>query len=272
MPRSLWSGTISFGLVSIPVRLSSATQSKDVRFHFVDRRDRSPIGYDKVNKKTGEPVPDEHIARGFEFEQGRFVELEDGDVDRLDVELAHAVDICDFVALDQIDPIYFRQAYYLLPQDGAEKPYRLLQRALDETGRVAIAKIVIRNKQHLACVRTGQGVLVLETMYFADEIRKPEDVPAPRLRKAEVEMATSLIENLATDWKPERYHDRYRSQLLDLLRKKAEGEPLPEPAEPESGEVVDLMEALRQSVAHTTKKRGPARRKPASRKPARKAS
>jgi DNA end-binding protein Ku len=254
MPRSLWSGAISFGLVSVPVRLFSATQSKELRFHFVDRRDRSPIGYDKVNKKTGKPVPDEHIARGFEFEKGRFVELEDDDVDRLDLELTHAIDICDFVSLEEIDPIYFRQAYYLLPQDGAEKPYRLLQRALAETGRVAIAKIVIRNKQHLACVRPGQGVLVLETMYFADEIRKPEDVPSPRLQKAEVDMAKSLIENLATDWKPARYHDRYRSQLLDLLEQKAKGEPLPEPAEAEGGEVVDLMEALRQSVAQTTRR------------------
>ena len=275
MPRSLWSGAISFGLVSIPVRLFSATQSKEVRFHFLDRRDQSPIGYDKVNKKTGKPVPDEHIARGFEFEKGRFVELEDEDVDRLDVELTHAVDICDFVKLDEIDPIYFRQAYYLLPQDGAEKPYRLLQRALDETGQVAIAKIVIRNKQHLACLRPGDGVLVLETMYFADEIRRPEDVPAPRLQKAEVEMAKSLIENLATDWKPERYHDRYRSQLLDLLQKKAEGEPLPEPAAAEGGEVVDLMEALRQSVAQTNRGRktgGHARTSSGARKSARKAS
>jgi DNA end-binding protein Ku len=255
MPRSLWSGAISFGLVSVPVRLFSATQSKELRFHFVDRRDRSPIGYDKVNKKTGKPVPDEHIARGFEFEKGRFVELEDDDVDRLDLELTHAIDICDFVSLEEIDPIYFRQAYYLLPQDGAGKPYRLLQRALAETGRVAIAKIVIRNRQHLACVRPGQGVLVLETMYFADEIRKPEDVPSPRLQKAEVDMAKSLIESLATDWKPARYHDRYRSQLLDLLEQKAKGEPLPEPAEAEGGEVVDLMEALRQSVAQTRRGR-----------------
>jgi DNA end-binding protein Ku len=274
MPRPLWSGSISFGLVSVPVRLYSATESKEIRFHFLDRRDQSPIGYDKINKKTGHPVPAEHIARGFEFEKGRFVELEDEDVDRLDVELTHAIDICDFVALEDIDPIYYRQSYYLLPQAGAEKPYRLLQRALGETGRVAIAKVVIRNKQHLACVRPGDGVLVLETMYYADEIRKPEDVPSPRLQKAEVDMAVSLIENLATDWKPSRYHDRYRSQLLDLLHKKAEGEPLPEPAEAEGGEVVDLMEALRQSVAQTKKtatRKSPAR-KTASRKPARKAS
>jgi DNA end-binding protein Ku len=251
VPRPLWSGAISFGLVSVPVRLFPATSSKEVRFHFLDRRDLTPIGYDKVNKKTGKSVPSEHIARGFEFEKGRYVELSEEDVDRLDVELTHAIDICDFVALEEIDPIYFRQAYYLNPQDGAEKPYRLLVRALDETGRVAIAKIVIRNKQHLACVRPDGDVLVLETMYYADEIRKPEEVPSARLQKAEVEMAKSLVENLATSWKPERYHDRYRNQLLDLLQKKAEGEPLPEPAEDEGGEVVDLMEALRQSVAQT---------------------
>jgi DNA end-binding protein Ku len=254
MPRPIWSGAISFGLVSVPVRMFTATESKELRFHFLDRRDGSPIGYDKVNRTTGESVPAEEIVRGFEIDKGRYVELTDEDVDRLDIELTHSIDICDFVSIDEIDPMYFRKAYYLLPQDGAGKPYRLLVEALEETGRVAIAKIVIRNKQHLACLRPHQGRLVLETMYYADEVRSPEDVPAPDVRKAEVEMAKTLIENLAGTWDPERYHDRYRNELLDLLRKKAEGEPLPEHAEEEPGEVVDLMEALRQSVAATQKK------------------
>jgi len=200
------------------------------------------------------------VIRGFEFEKGRFVELEDEDIDRLDIELTHAIDICDFVSIDEIDPLYFRKAYYLLPQEGAEKPYRLLVKALDETRRVAIAKIVIRNKQHLACVRPVGKTLVLETMYYADEVRQPEDAPAPQVRPAEVEMAKTLIENLASKWEPERYHDQYRNQLLELLEKKAEGEPLPEPQEDTGGEVVDLMEALRQSVAATKRKRAPARR------------
>jgi DNA end-binding protein Ku len=285
MARPIWSGVISFGLVSVPVRMFSATESKELKFHFLDRRDMNPIGYDKVNKETGKSVPAEDIIRGFEFEKGRFVELEDEDIDRLDVELTHAIDICDFVSLDEIDPVYFRKAYYLLPQEGAEKPYRLLVEALKETGRVAIAKVVIRNKQHLAAVRPIGETLVLETMYYADEVRQPEAAPKPQVRKAEVEMAKTLIENLAAKWDPEKYHDRYRNQLLELLRKKAKGKPLPEPQAEEGGEVIDLMEALRQSVQATKKRRaspktGSSARKKTSakkktaakRRPARKAS
>lgn len=254
MARPIWSGTISFGLVSVPVRMFTATSSQELRFHFLDRRDMAPIGYDKVNKETGESVPADEIVRGFEFEKGRYVEVTDEDIDRLDVELTHAIDICDFVSIDEIDPLYFRKGYYLLPQEGAEKPYRLLVKALDETGRVAIAKVVIRNKQHLACLRPVDDALVLETMYYADEVRQPEEAPTPQVRKAEVDMAKTLIENLAAKWDPKRYHDRYRNELLDLLQKKAEGEPLPERSEEPEGEVVDLMEALRQSVAATQKK------------------
>ncbi len=255
MPRSIWSGSISFGLVSVPVKLFTATESKELKFHFLDRRDMSPIGYDKVSKETGKHVDADEIVRGFEVRKGSFVELTDEDIDRLDIELTHSIDICDFVSIDEIDPIYFRKAYYLLPQDGAEKPYRLLVKALAETGRVAIAKVVIRNKQHLACVRPVGKTLVLETMYYADEIRKLEDAPAPQVRAAEVEMAKTLIENLAAKWEPGKYHDRYRTELLDLLEKKAEGEALPEPKPAEGGEVVDLMDALRESVARTKKKK-----------------
>jgi DNA end-binding protein Ku len=253
--RAIWSGVISFGLVSVPVRMYSATESKELKFHFLDRRDMSPIGYDKVNKETGESVDADDIIRGFEVSKGRFVELTDEDIDRLDVELTHAIDICDFVSIDEIDPIYFRKAYYLLPQEGAEKPYRLLVKALEQTGRVAIAKVVIRNKQHLAAIRPVNDTLVLETMYYADEVRQPEDAPTPQVRAPEVEMAKTLIENLAGKWDPAKYHDRYRSELLELLRKKAKGQKLPEPSSEQEGEVVDLMEALRQSVA-ATKKRG----------------
>jgi DNA end-binding protein Ku len=259
--RAIWSGVISFGLVSVPVRMYTATESKELKFHFLDKRDMAPIGYDKVNKETGKSVPADEIVRGFEVDKGRFVELTDEDIDRLDVELTHSIDICDFVSMDAIDPLYFRKAYYLLPQEGAEKPYRLLVRALEETGRAAIAKVVIRNKQHLAAIRPVNDTLVLETMYYADEIRQPEEAPKPQVRGPEVEMAKTLIENLAAKWEPEKYHDRYRTELLDLLQKKAEGEPLPEPKAEEGGEVVDLMEALRQSVEATKKQRAPARRK-----------
>src|SRR6478672_9483090 len=264
MARSLWSGTLSFGLVSVPVRVVGATESKELRFHFLDKHDLQPIGYDKVRRDTGKHVDDDDIVRGFEVEKGRYVPLDDEDLDRLDVELTKTIDICDFVDLDEIDPIYFRKAYYLAPQDGAEKPYRLLVRALDETGKVGIAKVVIRNKQHLAALRAHDAVLVLETMYYADEVRKPESVNGrTRLQKAEVDMAKSLVENLSGSFKPEKYDDTYRKELLDLIKAKAKGAKLPEPQEEEEGEVVDLMAALRESVQQTRKK---------SRKRAKKAS
>jgi DNA end-binding protein Ku len=261
--RAIWSGTISFGLVSVPVRMYSATESKELRFNFLDRRDLSPIGYEKVRKDTGEAVPSEEVIRGFEIEKGQYVPIEDEDLDRLDIELTHSIDICDFVDLDEIDPIYFRKAYYLLPQEGAEKPYRLLVKALDETNKVGIAKVVIRNKQHLAALRAHDDVLVLETMYYADEIRQPESVDgkAGKLQKAEVEMAKSLVENLSDKFDPDKYDDNYRKELLQLIRAKAKGRKLPEPKEEEEGEVVDLMAALRESVEQTKRqKQKPKRR------------
>jgi DNA end-binding protein Ku len=264
MARSLWTGTISFGLVSVPVRMFSATESKELRFHFLDKRDLAPIGYDKVRRDTGEHVDNDEIVRGFEVEKGRYVPLEDEDLDRLDIELTKTIDICDFVDLEEIDPIYFRKSYYLLPQEGAEKPYRLLVRALEETGKVAVAKIVIRNKQHLAALRPWNGTLVLETMYYADEVRQPEKVDGKEsLRKPEVEMAKSLVENLSDSFDPKKYDDTYRKELLELLRAKAEGAPLPEPQTEEGGEVVDLMAALRESVEKTQKKGSKSRKRTA---------
>ena len=254
--RSIWSGTISFGLVSVPVQMYSATESKELRFHFLHKDDLQPIGYDKVRKDTGKHVDPDEVVRGFEIEKGKYVPIEDEDLDRLDIELTHSIDICDFVGLEEIDPIYFRKAYYLLPQDGAEKPYRLLVKALEETEKVGVAKVVIRNKQHLAALRPYDGVLVLETMYYADEVRKPEKVNGKaRVQKAEVDMAKSLVENLSGDFKPEKYDDTYRKELLDLIRAKAKGKKLPEPQEEEEAEVVDLMAALRESVKETKKGR-----------------
>jgi len=268
MARPIWSGTISFGLVSVPVRMYSATESKELRFHFLHKDDLSPIGYDKVRKDTGEHVDPEDIVRGFEVEKGRFVELTDEDIDRLDIELTHSIDICDFVDIDEIDPIYFRKAYYLLPEEGAEKPYRLLLEALEETGKVGVAKVVIRNKQHLAALRPWEGVLLLETMYFADEIRKPESVDGrTELRKPEREMARSLVENLSDKFDPEKYDDTYRKELLALLKEKAETGEISAPREKsQEGEVVDLMSALRESVERTKqqRKRSTARKRKAS--------
>jgi DNA end-binding protein Ku len=252
--RPIWSGTISFGLVSVPVKMYSATESKELRFHFLHKKDLQPIGYDKVRKDTGRHVDPDDVVRGFEIEKGRYVPIEDEDLDRLDVELTHSVDICDFVDLEEIDPIYYRKAYYLLPQDEAEKPYRLLVKALDETAKVGIAKVVIRNKQHLAALRAHDGVLVLETMYYADEVRKPEKANGNvRVQKAEVDMAKSLVDNLSAPFKPEKYDDTYRKELLSLIRAKAKGKKLPEPQEEEEAEVVDLMAALRESVDQTRK-------------------
>ena len=257
--RAIWSGTISFGLVSVPVRMFPATESKELRFHFLDKEDLTPIAYEKVRRDDREPVDPDRIVRGFEIEKGRYVPLEEEDLDRLDIELTHSIDICDFVSLDEIDPVYYRKAYYLLPQQGAEKPYRLLVRALDETAKVGIAKVVIRNKQHLAALRTFEGVLLLETMYYADEVRSPQsldgDIGSTRVQKAEVEMAKSLVENLSDTFKPEKYDDQYRKELLDLIKAKAKGQPLPEPAEEQEAEVVDLMAALRESVERTKKQR-----------------
>jgi len=260
--RPIWSGTISFGLVSVPVRMYSATESKELRFHFLHRDDLTPIGYDKVRKDTGEHVDPDEVVRGFEIEKGRYVPIEDEDLDRLDIELTHSIDICDFVDLGDIDPIYFRKAYYLLPQEGTEKPYRLLVQALEETGKVGIAKVVIRNKQHLAALRPYEGALLLETMYYSDEVRKPERVNGDaKLQKAEVDMAKSLVENLSDSFEPQKYDDEYRKELLDLVRAKAKGGKLPEPAQEEEAEVVDLMAALRESVKETQKKRKPVKKR-----------
>jgi DNA end-binding protein Ku len=260
-PRSIWSGTISFGLVSVPVSMHAAASSKELRFHFVTREGHQPVGYDKVRKDTGEHVDADEIVRAFEVEKGRYVPVAEEEVDRLDIELTHSIDICDFVEQEEIDPLFYRQGYFLTPQDGAEKPYALLVRALAETQKVGIAKVVIRNKQHLAALRPYRGALVLETMYYADEVREPELPELPEVREAEVEMAKTLVENLSESFEPDRYHDRYREQLLDLLRAKAGGEELPEPEVEADGEVVDLMAALRASVERTQKqKRGPARK------------
>ena len=241
-PRSIWSGAISFGLVTVPVKMVTATESKELKFHFLHKDDLVPIGYDKVRKDTGEHVDPEDVVRGFEIEKGRYVPITEED----------------------IDPIYFRKAYYLVPAEGAEKPYTLLVRALDETGKVGIAKVVIRNKQHLACLRTYEGVLVLETMYYDDEVRKPSaldgDAKTGRIAPAEVEMAKTLVENLSEKFDPTKYDDNYRKELLELIRAKAKGQKLPEPQAEEEGEVVDLMAALRESVERTKRQRASTRR------------
>jgi DNA end-binding protein Ku len=199
--RPLWSGHIALGLIEVPVRLYAARESKEHRFHFVDRRDLMPVADDGLRRDTGERVPPDQIVRAFEIEAGRYVPIAPDDLDRLDVELTQAIDIVEFVPREEVDPIAFREAYYALPQEGGEKPYRLLGRALEETGRVGLARIVIRDKQHLACLRPYRDVLVLEAMVEPDEVRNPaalEGEPSWRnveLRREEIELAISLVES-----------------------------------------------------------------------------
>ena len=219
--RPIWSGSISFGLVTVPVQMYSATESKELRFHFLHKDDLQPIGYDKVRKDTGKHVDPDDVVRGFEIEKGKYVPIEDEDLDRLDIELTHSIDILDFADLDEIDPIYFRKAYYLAPRDGAEKPYRLLVRALDETGKVGIAKVVIRNKQHLAALRAHDGVLVLETMYYADEVRKPQ------IRERQDEAA----EGRGRDGEVAGREPERQLQAGEVRRHVPQGAPRPDPLE-----------------------------------------
>ena len=259
--RSIWSGTISFGLVSIPVRMFSATQSKELRFHFVDRTDLAPVGYDKVRKDTGEHVDPDDIVRAYEIEKGRYIPLEPDDLDRLDVELTHGIDICDFVLLEEIDPVYFRQAYFLLPQEGGEKPYRLLDAGTggdrpgrDREGRdpqQAASRLPPAARRHPRASRRCTTPTRCGSRSRSTAISR---FARPKVRKAEVEMATSLVENLSATFDPAKYTDTYRAELKELLEQKAEGAPLPEPKEAK-GEVIDLMQALRESVERTQRKR-----------------
>ena len=266
--RPIWSGTISFGLVSVPVRMFPATQSKELRFHFLHKKDLTPIAYEKVRRDDRERVDPDEIVRGFEIEKGRYVPLEDEDLDRLDIELTHSIDICDFVDLDEIDPVYFRKAYYLLPAEGAEKPYRLLARALEETGQGRD-----REGRHPQQAASRRAPSLRRGAAARDDVlrRRGAEAGSPRRRrrapepaKAEVEMAKSLVENLSEPFEPEKYDDTYRKELLDLIKAKAEGQPLPEPEQEPQGEVVDLMEALRESVERTKKQRKRAPKRKAS--------
>ena len=239
----------------------TATESRSLGSTSSTRQDLKPIGYDKVRKDTGEHVDPDEIVRGFEIEKGRYVPIDDEDLDRLDIELTHSIDICDFVDLEEIDPIYFRKAYYLAPQDGAEKPYRLLVRALDETGKVGIAKVVIRNKQHLARSRPTRRADARDHVLpgRGPEARRPTTASRGcEGRGRDGEVAGREPER---PFKPEKYDDTYRKELLDLIRSKAKGKKLPEPQEEEEAEVIDLMAALRESVEQTKRGSKGAKRK-----------
>ena len=258
MARAIWSGSISFGLVNVPVKLFSATEQKDVSFHQFQEGTGQRIRYRRVAEESGEEVDYADIVKGYEVEKGRHVLVTPEELESVEPGRTRTIEIEDFVDLAEIDPIYYEKSYYLAPAEGAgaEKPYALLLRGMEESGKVAIGRFVLRTKQYLAAIRPAGGVLVLETMYFADEVRDPsvdvDGVPVDGVELSERERAIAgqLIESLSSAWEPERYADTYRQRVLELIERKAEGEDVViEPARADEGEVVDLMAALEASVA-----------------------
>jgi len=252
MPRSIWNGSISFGLVNVPVQLYSAVQPKDVRFHEFQAGTGARIKHKRVSERSGREVDYSDIEKGYETSRGKYVMLTQEELESVDPGKSRTIDIEDFVELAEIDPIYFDKPYYLAPQKGAEKPYALLCEAMARRERVAIARFVMRTKQYLAAVRAADKVLVLETLYFADEIRDPNELNIPRRTKVadrERRIAEQLIDSLTIEWKPERYEDTYRERVLDLVRRKGKGHQIEvEQPQREEAEVVDLVEALQRSL------------------------
>lgn len=250
--RSLWSGSISFGLVNAPVRVYSAIQEHQLHFHLLHRKDDSPIGYEKICKKEGEPVPDDEIVKAYEVKKGEYVYMEDEDFAAARIEGFKTIDITDFVPYDDIDPIYFAKTYYVGPAEGGERVYSLLAKAMESSGLAGVAKFVMRDRQHLGVLRVREGVITLEQLHFADELRDISEIKASRKKvdAKELEMAERLIESFATEWQPEKYKDTYRDELMAVVEAKRKGKGVHAAADvDEEPEVTDLMEALRQSVA-----------------------
>ena len=287
MPRPIWSGSISFGLVNVPVKLFSAVSRKSVSFNQIDSRSGSRIRYKKVAAADESEVPAEAIVKGYELPSGQYVLIDDVELSSLDPEATRTVDIEEFVDLADIDPIFYDAAYYVAPDKATTKPYALLARAMEETGKVGIARFVMRSKQYLAAIRPVDGKLMLSTMVYADEINNPaeikefEAVESAELNEREVNMAKQLVESLSGEFKPEQFHDTHREKVLELIERKAAGETglVEVPAAPTEDKVVDLMAALEASVAAAKEARkrhpaaGPAEEKaePApAKKPARK--
>src|SRR5215213_3736200 len=260
MPRSIWSGAISFGLVNVPIKLYSAVSKKTVRFH--QRR---------VDPSTGEEVPYEDIVKGYEIGKERYVVITPDELESLDPEKTRTIEIEDFVEEAEIDPIYYDHPYYLAPGTGAEKAYRLLLEAMKEAGRVAIARVVIRNKEQLVAIRPSSEVLTMSTMNFADEVVSPEaieeigaqDGEKATATKRELDMAQQLIDSLTAEFEPSKYHDTYRERVLELIERKAAGEEIAvAPEAPEPAAVPDLMAALEASLQEAKgKERKTSRRK-----------
>ena len=263
MPRSLWSGAISFGLVTVPVKLVPATREHDIRFHQLDSKSRSRIRYKLVASSDQHEVPREQVVKGYEVGPDQYVVVEPKELAALAPEKTRRIDISDFVDLEQIDPVYYQRPYYLIPDETGAKAYRLLVEAMTQSSKVAIARMVMHNKEYLVALRPVQGVLCVETLHFADEVIMPselEGVPrAIKIADKELAMAQQLIGSLQADFEPEKYHDEYRTALEDMIHKKAEGIEVVAPAEaPKPGRAINLMEALKASLEQAKKAEGKA--------------
>ena len=258
MPRAIWSGSISFGLLNVPVRLYSAVSRKNVSFRELRASDGSRIRHKRVAESDGEEVPYEEIVKGYEIAPEQYVVVTRDELEEIDPKKTRAIEIQDFVDLDDIDPIYFDHPYYLGPDKGAEKAYALLVKAMADSKKVAIARFVLRNREHLAAIRPAGSVLTMATMRFADEVVAPDELgedvipqDGRKLEKREVDMAKQLIDSLTSDFDPGKYRDEYREELLALIDRKAQGKAVVEPVseEPTPTKAPDLMAALEESLA-----------------------
>jgi len=257
--HTLWKGAISFGLVNIPVRVHAATEEKDIHFKMLHQPCHTPIRYQRHCSVCQRSVPPDEIIRGYEVQPGQYVIVEDEELVRLAPEKNKNIEILDFVRLQEIDPIYFVKSYYLSPQETGGKAYALLRQAMEQTGKIAIAKVMLRNKSSLAALRVYRHVLVMETIYYPDEIRAAEQVPGipqeEHVQEKELQLAIQLVEQLTTPFKPDKYSDDYRHALLELIRQKQEGAVIETPPQPPAaGQVIDLMEALKASLEAAEKK------------------
>lgn len=260
--RTLWKGSISFGLVNVPIKMFTATAKESISFRQLHTKCSSPITYQKYCPRCEEVVESDAIVSGYEYEKGKYVILKDEDFDNIPVASTRTIDIVDFVELTEIDPVFYSKSYYLSPSEGGEKAYLLLSQALKETSKVAVAKITIRDKESLACVRVLEnGTICLETMFFPAEVRNSDElrigdlVNKIKISDAEMKMAIQLISSLSTHFTPEKYTDEYREELLKIIRAKVEGAEVHLPERTVSGKVVDLMDALRASLELAQKER-----------------
>lgn len=265
MPRPIWNGSISFGLVSIPVKLMRAQSPKDVSFHQLHEPDGARIQQKRWCSEEDKEVPYQEIVKGYELGPDKYVLIDQSELAQLDPVATQTIDISDFVDLDEIDPIYFERTYHLTPADKGSKPYALLARAMEEANKVAIAKFVMRTKEYLCALRPMNGALVLETMYYADEIVSLEDLEfdveaVSEPKKKEVDMAMALIDSLSGEFDPTQYTDKYREKVLDLIDAKAEGEEFVAPKVEEKAPVLDLMAALEASLKKSEEKEKAAKR------------